>query len=70
LAEVNGFAPFYPWLPLKRWEGGETGFLLSVEESRKRAKELVEFAVDAIRSFGPEAEPLRELAWFILAREY
>jgi geranylgeranyl diphosphate synthase, type II len=43
--------------------------LLGLEESKRRAKELVEFAVDAIRSFGPEAEPLREIAWFILSRE-
>ncbi len=44
--------------------------LLGLEESKRRAKELVELAVDAIRSFGFGAEPLREIAWFILSREY
>jgi geranylgeranyl diphosphate synthase type II len=44
--------------------------LLGLEESKRRAKELVELAVKAIESFGPEAEPLREIAWFILSREY
>jgi geranylgeranyl diphosphate synthase, type II len=44
--------------------------LLGVEESKRRARELLEFAVDAIRSFGPDAEPLRKIAWFILSREY
>lgn len=44
--------------------------LLGLEESKKRAKELVELAVKAIESFGPEAEPLQEIAWFILSREY
>jgi geranylgeranyl diphosphate synthase type II len=44
--------------------------LLGLEESKRRAKELVKLAVKAIESFGPEAEPLREIAWFILSREY
>jgi len=44
--------------------------LLGLEESKRRTKELVELAVKAIESFGPEAEPLREIAWFILSREY
>ncbi len=44
--------------------------LLGVEESKRRARELLEFAVDAIRSFGPEAEPLRKIAGFILSRKY
>jgi geranylgeranyl diphosphate synthase type II len=44
--------------------------LLGLEESKKRAKELVTSAVEAIRSFGSEAEPLREIAWFILSRDY
>jgi geranylgeranyl diphosphate synthase type II len=43
--------------------------LLGMEESKRRASELVELAVDAIRPFGPEGEPLREIAWFILSRE-
>lgn len=43
--------------------------LLGLEESKRRARELVELAVDAIRSFGSEAQPLREIAWFIVSRE-
>ncbi len=44
--------------------------LLGLEESKRRAKDLVESAVEAIRPFGPEAEPLREIARFVLSREY
>ena len=44
--------------------------LFGLEESKRRAKELVELAVKAVESFGPEAEPLREIAWFILSREH
>jgi geranylgeranyl diphosphate synthase type II len=44
--------------------------LLGLEESKRRAKELVELAVKGIESFGHEAEPLREIACFILSREY
>jgi geranylgeranyl diphosphate synthase type II len=44
--------------------------LLGLEESKRRAKELVALAIDAIRSFGSEAEPLQEIAWFILSRKY
>jgi geranylgeranyl diphosphate synthase type II len=43
--------------------------LLGLEESKRRARELVELAVDAIRSFGSEAQPLRDIAWFIVSRE-
>jgi geranylgeranyl diphosphate synthase type II len=44
--------------------------LFGIEESKKRAKELVELAVDTIRSIGLETEPLQEIAWFTLSREY
>jgi geranylgeranyl diphosphate synthase type II len=44
--------------------------VLGVEESKVRSKELVEMAVDALKQFGPEADPLREIARFIIAREY
>ena len=44
--------------------------VLGVEESKKRSKELVEIAVDALKQLGPEADPLREIARFIIAREY
>jgi len=43
--------------------------VLGLEESKKRARELVELAVDAIHSFGSEAQPLREIARFIVSRE-
>ncbi|HUL20104.1 MAG TPA: farnesyl diphosphate synthase [Thermodesulfobacteriota bacterium] len=44
--------------------------VLGVAESKKRSKELVEIAVDALKQLGPEADPLREIARFIIAREY
>jgi geranylgeranyl diphosphate synthase type II len=44
--------------------------LLGLEESKRRAKELVELAIDALSPFGPKADPLREIAGFIIAREY
>ncbi len=44
--------------------------VLGVEESKMRSKELVEMAVDALKQLGPEADPLREIARFIIAREY
>jgi geranylgeranyl diphosphate synthase type II len=44
--------------------------VLGVEESKRRAKELVEWAVDALKPLGPEADPLREIARFVIAREY
>jgi len=44
--------------------------LLGLDESKKRAKELVELAVNALCPFGSEADPLREIARFIISREY
>lgn len=44
--------------------------VLGVDESKIRSKELVEMAVDALKPRGPEADPLREIARFIIAREY
>jgi geranylgeranyl diphosphate synthase type II len=44
--------------------------VLGVEESKKRGRELVEISVDALKQFGPEADPLREIARFVIAREY
>jgi geranylgeranyl diphosphate synthase, type II len=44
--------------------------LLGVEESKKRAWELIDLAVEALNLFGPEADPLREIARFIVARNY
>jgi len=44
--------------------------VLGVEESKKKGRELVEASVNALRPFGPEADPLREIARFVAAREY
>jgi geranylgeranyl diphosphate synthase type II len=44
--------------------------VLGVEESKVRAKELVGTAVDALKQLGAEADPLREIARFIITREY
>ena len=44
--------------------------LLGLDESKRRAKELMGLAIDALRPFGPEADPLREIARFTLSREY
>jgi geranylgeranyl diphosphate synthase type II len=43
--------------------------LLGLEESKRRATELVESAVESLKPYGPEADPLREIARFIIARE-
>jgi geranylgeranyl diphosphate synthase type II len=44
--------------------------LFGLEESKKRAKELVGLAVEALSPFGSEADSLREIARFIVVREY
>jgi geranylgeranyl diphosphate synthase type II len=44
--------------------------VLGIGESKKRSEELVGMAVDALKPLGPEADPLREIARFIIAREY
>ncbi len=44
--------------------------LLGIEESKRRSRELVDSAVEALNFFGKEADPLREIARFIVAREY
>jgi geranylgeranyl diphosphate synthase type II len=43
--------------------------LLGLEESKRRATELVELAVESLKPYGPGADPLREIARFIIARE-
>lgn len=44
--------------------------VLGMEDSKKKGRELVEISVDALKQFGPEADPLREIARFVMAREY
>lgn len=44
--------------------------LFGLEESKRRAKELVEMAIEALDPFGAEAEPLRQIARFIILRNY
>lgn len=44
--------------------------LLGLEESKRTAKELMGSAIQELRSFGSEVEPLREIAQFIVLREY
>lgn len=42
--------------------------LYGVEESRRKAHELVEETCDALRPYGDRSERLRELAWFLVER--
>ena len=44
--------------------------LLGLAGARQRALYLIESAVQALQIFGPEADPLREAARFIIARKY
>jgi len=44
--------------------------LLGLEESKQRAKELEHRAIDALNLFGPKADPLREIARFVVSREH
>jgi geranylgeranyl diphosphate synthase, type II len=39
--------------------------LLGVEESRRRAEQLIVHACQALETFGPAATPLRELAEYV-----
>ena len=43
--------------------------LLGLEESKRRATELVESALESLKPYGDEADPLREIAQFIIARK-
>lgn len=42
--------------------------ILGMSESKRRAKELVEEAIDALQLFGEQAQPLIWLAWHIIDR--
>jgi geranylgeranyl diphosphate synthase type II len=44
--------------------------LLGLEESKRRAREMVDRALGGLGPFGTEADPLREIARFIVAREH
>jgi geranylgeranyl diphosphate synthase type II len=44
--------------------------LLGIEESRRRAEELVAGAIDAVGIFGPKAEPLAALAKYVIERDH
>jgi geranylgeranyl diphosphate synthase, type II len=42
---------------------------LGLEEARKKAEALIVAAVDQLKPFGPDAEALRQLAWFVCDRK-
>lgn len=44
--------------------------ILGLEVSKRTARELMESAIEALNSFGSEADPLREIARFIVLRDY
>jgi geranylgeranyl diphosphate synthase type II len=44
--------------------------VFGLTESKKRAEELMESSVNDLRIFGKEANPLREIAHFIISRQY
>jgi geranylgeranyl diphosphate synthase type II len=44
--------------------------VLGLAESKKKARELTGSALDALAPFGQEADPLREIARFIISRGY
>ncbi|MBI5191743.1 MAG: polyprenyl synthetase family protein [Nitrospirae bacterium] len=41
---------------------------VGLEESKRRARELADSAVEALSTFGPSADPLREIARYIVSR--
>ena len=43
--------------------------LLGIEDARLRAKELIEEAIDALSDYGEKAEPMRQVAKFIIERK-
>jgi geranylgeranyl diphosphate synthase type II len=44
--------------------------LFGLEESRRRARELADEAINSLARFGPEADPLRMLARYIVQRDH
>lgn len=43
--------------------------LLGIEDARLRAKDLIEEAIDALSDYGDKAEPMRQVAKFIIERK-
>ncbi|MBI5642509.1 MAG: polyprenyl synthetase family protein [Deltaproteobacteria bacterium] len=43
--------------------------LIGLEESKKRARELVELAIESLKGFDAKADPLREIARYIAVRD-
>ena len=43
--------------------------LLGIENAKVRAKELIEEAIDALSDYGDKAEPMRQVAKFIIERK-
>ena len=52
-------------------EAGKATFvsLLGLDGAKARARALIDEAIDALDAFGPDAETLRDLARFVIARE-
>jgi geranylgeranyl diphosphate synthase type II len=44
--------------------------LLGIDESRRRAEELVAGAIDSVSIFGPKADPLAALAKYVIERNH
>lgn len=44
--------------------------IFGMEASRRTVQELTESAIESLNTFGPEAEPLRAIARFVIARDY
>jgi len=43
--------------------------VIGIEESRRRASELLDMAIESLDAIGEKAEPLREIAKFIISRK-
>ena len=43
--------------------------VIGIEESRRRASELLDMSIESLDSFGEKADPLREIAKFIISRK-
>jgi geranylgeranyl diphosphate synthase type II len=43
--------------------------VIGIHQSKERARELVDLALNSIKGYGPEADPLREIAKYIVNRK-